>query len=262
LDNSINHKNSLSLLFYKEGFSFCAYNENGEAGKISHFGVTHANRWEEEVVKELDVNLRLRRNFESVSAAFVSSFFNLVPQEYASISNDVLLNLSEAEFENNAILSVATKHGSNFVYGTSQILLDKLKELYGKINLHHSGQVFLDSIVFSKQAELHLNLYKKNLEVVATSEKGILFYNLFEAQSAEDILFYSLFVLEQLNFDANKVEMKSYGELQPASSAYQLLKKYIRYISPALKNEIFLENYSLFNLIKCASFPEILEEKG
>lgn len=262
MENSINYKNSLSLLFHKEGFSFCTYNENGEAGKVSQFKVTHANRWEEEVIKELDVNLKLRRNFERVSAGFISSFFNLIPQEYQSISNDILLNLSEAEFENNAILSNSTKHESQFVYGISQVLLDKLKDLYSNIHFHHSGQVFLDSIMFSKQAELHLNFYSHNLEAAVTNEKGIIFYNLFEAQSDEDILFYSLFVLEQLSLDANKIELKTYGELLPKTAVYQTLKKYIRYVTPAMKNEDFLENYSLYNLIKCASSPEISEEKG
>lgn len=261
LDNSTNTANSLSLLFYKEGFSFCAYDENANRGKISHFKVTNINRWEIEVIKELEVNLRLRRNYENVSAAFVSSFFNLVPDSYISVSNDVLLNLSEAEFENNAIFTSKTLHGSTFVYGTSQLILDKLNELYSKINFSHSGRIFLDSIVFSRQAELHLNLFPNHLEAVITGEKGILFYNLFEIQSDEDILFYTLFALEQLELDANKVELKCYGRLLAGTNVYQTLKKYIRYVSPAIKNEEFLENYTLLNLIKCESSPEISEEK-
>ncbi len=262
LDNSTDTANSLSLLFHREGFSFCIYDEKGNPAKVSHFKATHANRWEVEVIKELEVNLRLRRNYENVSVAFISPFYNLVPDPYRSVSNDVLLNLSEAEFENNAILTSPTRYGNAFVYGTSQLLLDKLNELYQKINFHHSGQVFLDSMNFSKQAELHLNLYHHNLEAVVTGEKGILFYNLFETQSDEDILFYSLFALEQLSLDANKIELKCYGELLPKTDIYQTLKKYIRYVSPAIKNEEFLENYSLLNLIKCVSSPEVSEGKG
>ncbi|SMC53169.1 DUF3822 family protein [Moheibacter sediminis] len=261
MHSSTNTINSLSLLFHKEGFSFCAYDENGNQGKVSHFKVTHSNRWEIEVIKELEINLRLRRNYENVSTAFVSSFFNLIPDSYSNISSEVLLNLSEAEFENNAILKNQTKYESAFVYGTSQLVLDKLNELYGKINFHHSGQVFLNSILFSKQSELHLNHYQNQLEVVITNEKGILFYNLFEVQSDEDILFYTLFALEQLDLDANKIELKCYGKLLPGTSVYQTLKKYIRYVSPAIKNEEFLENYTLLNLIKCASSPEVSEEK-
>lgn len=261
MNNTTDTANSLSLLFHKEGFSFCAYDGQGNPGKVSHFNVTHSNRWEVEVMKELEVNLRLRRNYETVSAGFVSTFFNLIPNSYASVSNDVLLNLSEAEFENNAILTSPTNHENTFVYGISQLVLDKLNELYGKINFHHSGQVFLNSILFSKQAELHLNLYQHQLEAVITSEKGILFYNLFEIQSDEDILFYTLFALEQLHLDANKVELKCYGRLLPKTNVYQTLKKYIRYVTPAVKNEEFLENYTLLNLVKCASSPEISEEK-
>lgn len=259
--NTTDTINSLALLFHREGFSFCVYDEKGNSGKVSHFNVTHNSRWEVEVIKELDVNLRLRRNYEIVSAGFVSSFFNLVPDFYLNISNDVLLNLSEAEFENNALLTSTTRHENTFVYGTSQLVLDKLNELYSNIKFHHSGKVFLDSLVFSKQNELHLNLYQQNLEAVVTSEKEILFYNLFEIQSDEDILFYTLFALEQLDLDANKIDLKCYGKLLPNTSIYQTLKKYVRHVTPAVKHEEILENYTLLNLTKCASSPEVSEEK-
>src|SRR5690606_21486926 len=100
LDNFTNTANSLSLLFYREGFSFCVYDENGNPGKVSLFKVSQPHQWESEVIKELEVNLRLRRNFENTSAAFISPFYNLVPDSYLSVSNETLLNLSEAEFEN------------------------------------------------------------------------------------------------------------------------------------------------------------------
>lgn len=262
MENFSDSKNLLSLFFHKEGFCFCLYDENGNPGKTSHFKTSHTNLWEAEVIKELDLNLRLRRNYAGVSAGFVSHFYNLVPHAYiSSVSNETLLNFSEAEFDDNAILVDKTKHGNSFVYGISQPLLDKLKELYPKINLFHSGKIFLDSISFSNQPELHLNLHERTLEAVVTSDKKVIFYNLFEVQTDEDILFYTLFILEQLELDANKVELKCYGKLLPSTSIYQTLKKYIRYISPALKNEEFLEEYSLFNLIKCASSPEISEEK-
>src|SRR5690606_35706916 len=117
----------------------CVYTENGNPGKISLFKVTQPHQWEPEVIKELEVNLRLRRNFENVSVAFISPFYNLVPDSYLSISNETLLNLSEAEFENNVLLASPTRHANSFIYGTSQLLLDKLNELYPKLTLFHSG---------------------------------------------------------------------------------------------------------------------------
>jgi len=261
LDHFSNTANALSLLFDGEGFSYCVRDENGKQGKVSKFKVTHSNRWEAEVVKELEVNLKLRRNYRAVSTGFVSTFFNLVPDSYLNISHETLLNLSEAEFENNAILTSPTRFGNTFVYGISQTLLDKLKEFYPSVSIHHSGQVFMDSIKFSKQPELHLNLCQNYLEVVVNQENRILFYNLFEVKSDEDILFYGLFVLEQLGLDANKIELKCYGQLLPGSNVYQLLKKYIRFIAPAIKDEEILENYTLHNLSQCASSQEISEEK-
>lgn len=259
--NQTNKMNSLSILFYKMGFSFVSYDESGVESKVSHFKVVNLSRWEDEIVKELEVNLRLRRNYNQVRAAFVSSFFNLVPNKYTAVSDDVLLNLSEAEFEINDLLTVSTKHESSFVFGVSQLVLEKLNELYTQIEIFHSGNIFVDQILFSNNPELHLNLIESQLEIVVTNEKGIVFYNIFDVQSDEDILFYALFVTEQLNLDLNKVDLKCYGQLLPAKPVYQLLRKYVRYVLPASKNETFLENYSLHNLVQCVSYPETLEEK-
>lgn len=259
---SVPEKNTttLNLLFYKEGFSFFA-EDGSKASKVSDFKVSHANKWEVEIMRELEVNLRLRRNFDKVNVCFITSFFNLVPVTYLSESPEALLNFSEAEFENNRMMQRGTRFENAFVYGISQILFDKLKELYGKAKYYHSGNVFLDSIASANETWVHLNLYEHNFEIAVTKEDGMIFYNLFETQTGEDILFYTLFVLEQLNIDANQAELKCYGQLLPDTQVFQTLKKYIRFVFPASKNEDFLENFTLFNLSKCESSQVLSEEK-
>ena len=228
---------------------------------MNHFKVSHVNKWEAEIIRELEVNLRLRRNFDEVNAAFLSSFFNLVPGDYLSVNQDILLNFSEAEFENNAILQGKTDFGGAFVYGISQVLMDKLNELYGEVDYFHSGNIFLNSISGSGEIKIHLNLYEHNLEVAVTKESEVVFYNLFETLTGEDILFYTLFAVEQLNLDPNKTELKTYGQLLPNTKVFQIFKKYVRFVSPGLKDEDFLENYTLYRLPECALFQASSEEK-
>jgi len=254
------HRNILNFLFYREGFVFFI-KEEGKPLKVNRFKVSHINKWETEITHELEINLRLRRNFDKVNAAFVSSFFNLVPDDYLSVNQDDLLNFSEAEFENNAILQDKTNFGNTFIYGISQILVDKLNELYGEVDYFHSGNVFLTSISGSGETKIHLNLYEHNLEVAVTKESEIVFYNLFETLTGEDILFYTLFALEQLNLDPNKAELKTYGQLLPDTKVFQTFKKYIRFVFPALKDEDFLENYTIYKLPECASFQADSEER-
>ncbi len=191
----------------------------------------------------------------------MSPFFNLVPAAYLLENPETLLNFSEAEFEINRIMQRETRFENAFVYGTSQLLLDKLKELYGKVECFHSGNVFLESITNSKETVVHLNLYEHNLEIAVTDNSDIIFYNLFEAQTGEDVLFYTLFVLEQLDIDSNKAELKCYGQLLPGTKVFQTLKKYVRFVFQASKDEEFLENHTLFNLSKCALSQDLSEEK-
>lgn len=251
----------MHLLFYKEGFSHCVLTENGSTSKPNHFKVSHFSQWEEEICKELELNLSLRRNFEIVHAGFVSSFFNLVPESFLTNSKDVLLNFSEAEFEENVLLESATAFESSFIYGTSQKVVSKLQDLFGEVNLSHSGSIFLNSIEKSDDRSIHLNLIQNNLEIAVFNSTKIQFYNLFETPSDEDILFFTLFALEQVGLDANKLTLKTYGQLLPETKVFQTLKKYVRFVNTAMKDENFMENYTLNNLSKCELSPDHLKEK-
>lgn len=250
----------MKLLFYKEGFSYCYGDSDQADAKVHHFKVNHSNQWESEVIKELEVNLRLRRNFEQVKAGFISSFFNLVPNEYDGVESDLLLNFSEAEFENNVLLQSETKFGQKVIYGTSQLLFDKLNELHDNIDFFHSAQPFLNTIETTKEATIHLNLNAGNLEIAVMNGDSLQFYNLFDAAVDEDVLFYTLFTMEQLNLDTNKVSVRCYGDLLPKTKVFQTLKKYVRYVNTAMKNEEFLANYTLHKLEKCELSQELLEE--
>ena len=255
------HNKSLYFLFYKEGFSFWIADSATKTDKVSHFKVTHFNLWETEIIKELEVNLRLKRNFDEVKVAFISSFFSLVPKDYAAENPEVLLNFSEAEFEDNQLIHSVSEAEFSFVYGTSSVLIKKLKEQYGKVQFFHSGEVFLKSIENGLPTTVHLNLNQHQLEIAVTSESKVLFYNLFETPTGEDILFFTLFVMEQLELDTNKVVVKTYGELMPETKVFQILRKYVRHVSAASKDEAFLRHFTIYSISKCASFQVNSEGK-
>jgi hypothetical protein len=253
--------NSLQMLFYKDGFSFCTKSADGKFSKVSEFKVSHVSKWETEVMREVEVDLRLRRSFNAVQVGMVSSFFNLVPNSYLSVNAESLLNFSESEFEHNILLESSTKYDGSFLFGSSQLLVNKLMELYKNVQIFHSGTVFLNSIPTTNDATVHLNLVHHNLEIAIVKNGQILYYNLFETQTGEDILFYTLFAMEQIGMDTNKVELKTYGQLLANTKVFQILKKYVRKLSVGMKDEEFLENFTLFNLSKCELSPVPSEER-
>lgn len=253
--------NSLQMLFYKDGFSFCTKSADGKFSKVSEFKVSHFSKWEAEVMREVEVNLQLRRTFDSVKVGLVSSFFNLVPNAYLPVNSESLLNFSETEFEQNTLLESSTDYDSTLLFGGSQLLINKLLELYKNVQIFHSGSVFINSVPNSQDAVVHLNLVHHNLEILVLKDSKVSYYNLFETQTGEDILFYTLFAMEQIGLDTNKVELKTYGQLLANTKVFQIFKKYVRNLSVGLKDEEYLENYSLFNLSKCELSPALLEEK-
>jgi len=241
----------LNLLFYKEGFSYCTGTGSGSRAKVFEFGVKEPGNWETEIIKEFEINLSLRRNFDNVKAAFVSSFFNVVPNEYSDESMENLLNFSEAEFENNKLLRSETRFGAQLIYGVSQLLIDRLNQLYSEVGFCHSGKLLIDTVSVNDRTIVHLNLNHHNLEILITDGGNIIYYNLFETPTGEDVLFYSLYAIEQLGLDTNSIQVKTYGELIAGIRVYEILKKYIRNISQALKDDVFLKNYSLYKLMEC-----------
>lgn len=253
--------NSLHLLFYKDGFSFCTKSSDGKFSKVSTYKVSHFSKWEEEVMRELEINLQLRRTFDSVKVGLVTGFFNLVPNDYLDMNSESLLNFSETEFEQNILLESSTKTNASFLFGGSQLLVQKLIELYKNVEIFHSGSIFVNSVSESNSSVVHLNLVHHNLEILVMNGKQIAYYNLFETQTGEDILFYSLFAMEQIGLDTNKVELKTYGQLLANTKVFQIFKKYVRHVSVGLKDEEYLENYSLFNLSKCELSPVPSEGK-
>lgn len=242
---------NLNLLFYREGFSYCIEDEKNKRPKVIEYKLSNEADWEAGIIKELEINLNLRRNFNRVNAAFISSFFSLVPAEYSDVDKEQLLNFSEAEFDNNILLSNQTELGASFVYGISQLLEIKLNALYKQLSLNHSGNIFIGSLQKSDETLVHINLNHHQLEVAVTDASNLIFYNLFDTPTGEDILFYTLFVMEQLELDTNKTEIKTYGELLSDTKVFQILKKYVRHVSQALKDELYLKNFTIYNLSKC-----------
>ncbi|HUH34884.1 MAG TPA: DUF3822 family protein [Moheibacter sp.] len=256
------HTSSLNLLFFKEGFSYCIVSTDNERPKVHTFQVKHLNQWEKEVIQELEVNLHLRRNFGQVNVGFLTSFFNLVPTAYESLDAETLLNFSEATFENNALLKSETINGAlKIVYGTSQLLIDGLKKLHQQVNFYPAAQVFYAHLVYLDKDCIHLNWQHQHLEIMVTQDKQLIFYNVFETASDEDVLFYTLFALEQLGLKANQIQLNTYGALLPETRVFQLLKKYVRYVNAALKDEEVLANFTLYKLNSCGSSLEVSKEK-
>lgn len=261
ISSNSNHISCLNLLFCKEGFSYCTGDDSNSRPKVFEFSVSGPAVWETEVIREFEINLGLRRNFDRVRAGFMSSFFSLVPNEYTDESLENLLNFSEAEFEDNRLLRSATRLGAQFVFGVSQLLTDRLNSLYSRVEYCHSGSVFIDSAPLDDRTVVHLNSYRHNLEILVTAGGNLEFYNLFETLTGEDILFYSLYTLNKLGLDSNSVVVKTYGEMTEGLKVYEILRKYIRNLSQAQKDEVFLKNYSLYNLMKCESSQDHSEER-
>ncbi|MDD3459385.1 MAG: DUF3822 family protein [Weeksellaceae bacterium] len=245
------HTANLNLLFYREGFSYSVDNGRDSRPMVHDFQVEQSLNWEAEIIREFELNLSLRRNFSQVRASFVSTFFNVVPAELLDENLEVLLNFSEAEFENNRLLSSQSVFGASLVFGISQLLFDKLNLQYANTVYCHSGKVLMDSVAVNSEPFIHLHLSHQMLEILVSESDKLLYYNLFETPTAEDVLFYSLYVADQFGFDTNTVNVKTYGELMEGRKIFELLRKYVRRLSQAVKEEVYMKNYSLYKLSEC-----------
>lgn len=108
-------------------------------------------------------------------------------------------------------------------------------DLFGEFTFKHSGSVLVSSLMditsSSSETYCYVQVAERELEIVVIAEKKLLLYNYFDYKTKEDFLYYLLFTLEQLNLDANDVQLRLFGRIEEDDELFQLCYTYVQNIS-------------------------------
>ena len=225
-ENNHYQKKSLSIHYFKNGFSFCTTNSVdffSHPDDLSEFEYTFRNF--------LDNNYQ--KNFEYFSIVFFQNPSALVPYVFFDKQRlDDYLNLyfkkPKAEI---VIFDKLINQEKINVYSVPKKIYNIINKLDIDFNIFHYNSLLIKRVLnlssakkFSKQLFIHLHLNTMDLFLV--KNKSLLFNNRFIIKKQNDFMYYLFFVIEQFELGPHQFEIVFLGRIDAFESYYEIVKHY------------------------------------
>jgi hypothetical protein len=238
---------NISLLIDNETFTFVTFNKDySQLLELCHVksnnSMTHGLSNLERITFLIGNYQLSGKKYQNVNIAILNSDFTILPEAFA------LENLKEIlEFSSGQISKNTYTHKFNnlsFNYFVEAELINYLEKTFKNASIKHAGAVSISSLLnlpSLKKCDIFLNLIDSTFELLAKQNNNLLYYNVFNYETKEDVMYFLLFMMEQFNFDQNKVNLIVAGQIEAESDLFKTLKKHIKQISFAV-NDISLNN--------------------
>ena len=181
-------------------------------------------------------------SFQEVMVVHKNGFFSMVPKTL--FNKDELPNYLKFNAKMMAndfvVFDELDNHDLVNVYIPFANVNNYIFDLFGEFSFKHNGSVLVSSLLnysnSPSETYCYVQIEEREMEIVVISERKLLFYNYFEYKTKEDVLYYLLFTLEQLNMDAENIQLRLFGQIEEDDALYELCHQYIRntsvFVSP------------------------------
>lgn len=233
--------NKLSIQISLNGLSFCILDSvSNKITALQHFhfeNVTNPLQLEKEVTAILDEHATLlNQPFETVTVSHVNTLSTFVPKplfsdkhlaDYLKYNNKILPNdyMTFDVIANNDMVNVYIPYVN---------INNLFFERYGAFHYKHFATILLENIFQlvppTEEATVYVHVQKKHFEIVVIQQKKLLFYNSFEYSSSEDFIYFLLFTLEQLELNANTLQLYFLGVIDKSDVLYTVTYTYVRHV--------------------------------
>ncbi|MDO6738929.1 DUF3822 family protein [Wenyingzhuangia sp. 2_MG-2023] len=257
----------LSIQLSSDGFSFCTYNTALQQYQdfTNHLyaeKIANPALYLEKVKSIFENQELLHQTYDEIILIHHNDLFTPVPRPLfdESLLKDYLKNTVKT-FDNDFIsYDELDKIEVNNVYIPYVNINNYIFDSFGEFTYLHSSTVFLQNILknYSVGAKtMFVNVYQEDFQVLVLENNELQLLNHFSFETKEDFVYYILFVAEQLKMNTNEFEIHLFGNIKESDETYQLLYKYVRYVSifnklnTNLSSKILClpqENYNLLQL--------------
>lgn len=240
-------KNTLSIQFSLDGFSFCISDlDSKEILYFSDYTFENTLNSPENLLEKIksifNEDPMLHKEYKEVFVIHQNSLNTLVPDiffEEKSIAS--YLRYSIKTLQNDFItFDTISEINTKNVYVPYVNINNYLFQNFGEFEYKHHTTVLLEKLLKSNHSEeksMFVNVYENTFDVVVLEHKKPLFSNCFSYQTKEDFIYYILYVAEQLQLNTEEFNLYFMGAIDLQSSLYSIAFKYI-------KNIYFLESNS------------------
>ncbi len=258
IDESLNKENTisyiLSIQLSLDEFSFCILNaERNKYIGLESYSFQEINNYRIlcDKIDNLISQLKwLQKPFKSINIIFINNKSTLVPFalfDDLEKNNYASFNYTIADDEHIVYDKLNNLEAYN-VYALPQCVKNKLNELFPFCKIFHFSTTLIESILIKYKNQniknkVFANVNTSLFDIVIIKDKQIIYYNSFKYKTKEDLTYFLIFVLEQLNLNPEDIELVLLGEIKKHSPTFDLLYKYIRNISFALRDDSFKYSY-------------------
>ncbi|WP_027377366.1 DUF3822 family protein [Kaistella palustris] len=190
-------------------------------------------------LKEKLTALLAENKFTAISVVSALNHFTLLPEGFAEhkLGYDLIaLNAPVAEDNEELMLSVNKKFGVQFYYTFPKNFYSLIKGTKMPVNFNFSGEKFLNSLSPKNQKEIHINLYRQQVEFFALDRKKVILYNNLDVNSEVDFLYFIMFTLSKIGFGTDETQFFVYGETTENETFISELKKFVRNLKIVFDN--------------------------
>lgn len=236
---------NLSILFRKDGFSFCVL-RNGEIIHSDSVEVDTEHTEFQEFKKIFDANLYLQQTYAKVDAALLTNRFNLVPEEIFESDPDAQkwLEFNAEVFENDVVQSEIAGHGARIVYAVPGDLKKLMHDRFGEVEIKNASQVFIGEITAEDDnPQVFVNVHADVIEILLLKDKKLFFYNIFDTKTREDVVYYILNTFKQLGLDPNETALYYFGWTKDHQSL-KMLMNFVRHVIPGTSEPYLMQHFT------------------
>ncbi|MEI6864914.1 DUF3822 family protein [Flavicella sp.] len=231
----------LSIQINLDGFSFCIYSLSEKKPIVfQRFNFEEKASTPERHLAQIEniffENEFLKESFERVTIIHQNELSSLVPTELFDknhlkdyIKNSVkTLPIDYLSYDNIDSINATT------VYIPFVNINNFFLNYYGSFEYYHSFTQL--AILLTKEDltnsndKIFVHVNQNSFELLAFKKNKLQVINKFDFLTAEDFIYYVLFVVEQLSFDCETLNLILLGDIQKESELFAIIYKYIRNI--------------------------------
>ncbi|SKB87997.1 Protein of unknown function [Soonwooa buanensis] len=226
----------LSLLFMKDGLQWQIL----KAKKVieeKQFFVTEespANLIEEALNEVLS-----RDDFQDITVLSTLNHFTVMPEGFDkhNLGFDLIAYNADVDKANEELmLSINKKFDVQFYYSFPKNFYKAIKAKDLPTYFNFTGEKFLNTINNKHKKEIHINLYKNQVEFFALENKKVVLYNNLDASSEVDFLYFIMFTLSKIGFGINDTYFYIYGETSENDTFISELQKFAKHMKILFDN--------------------------
>ena len=210
----------------------------------------------------------LSYRFKKVKVSVQTPHFTFIPQtlfdptliaDYAK-----LINPSSNAQENVQVRDIASLGIKNVIVLDHELKTSIEERLAGAVLFSQADSFIagMSKMVTPGDTFLALNMQPETVEFVLFNAGKLVFYNLFDCETADDLNYFLLHVIKELNLDMQQTKVSLAGDIEANDASYLCIKKYFNNIQFLNTRQVLIQStfadqlvshhfFSLLSLNEC-----------